>query len=188
MAAVSGTVSAAARSLAHEVSLGVTAALMAFVLGFTARARKNRAHYKSWARRNGPLLLVALSVPLILADTLRHVLQDTGYWLSCIPKAGGGCEWWSSAEYKSGEAETTSDENLSHLSPIGIVFTIFATYTGFTLLAVGSLWNANIMDKLKLVKVKWAQLRAATRRAAAAKALKSAAGDGDVAPDYVAVN
>lgn len=136
---------------------------MCIVYGFMIYTRRNRLHYKSFWKRNGPLILVTIAIPLIMADIVRHVLQDEGVWLSCIPKPEGGCYWYSSAEYKSGEAETTSDENLTHLSTIGILFAIVATYSGFILLAFGTLWNANIMSKLKVIKQKWRELRAQAR-------------------------
>ena len=36
---------------------------------------------------------------------------------------------------------------------VGVMFTIVCTYSGFLLLAVASLWNANILQKIKLLKV-----------------------------------
>jgi len=51
------------------------------------------------------------------------------------------------------------NENISHLSPLGIVFTIIFTYLGFALLAVAVGWNANIVDKLKGMRTKWRALR-----------------------------
>lgn len=39
-------------------------------------------------------------------------------------------------------------ENIHHLSFIGVLFTIIFTYTGFVLLATGTLWNADIIHKL----------------------------------------
>lgn len=33
------------------------------------------------------------------------------------------------------------------------------TYVGFTLLTIGTLWNSNIMDKLKDFRAKWRELR-----------------------------
>ncbi len=174
---------AAARTLGHWISFGLTLALMVGVLGFVLYTRKNRKGMKTAWQRNGPAILVAVAVPLIMADLLRHVLQDEGAWLACIPKAGGGCEWYSSAEYKAGEAETTTDENASHLSTIGVLFTIVATYSGFILLASGTLWNANIMSKVKVIKAKWRQLRA---QAAARSSSSGKAASHEAA--YVSVN
>lgn len=46
-----------------------------------------------------------------------------------------------------------------HLAPIGLIFTIGCTYSGFLLLAFSVLWNANLVNKLKEVGVRWRQLR-----------------------------
>ena len=51
------------------------------------------------------------------------------------------------------------DENIYNLSPIGILFTIIFTYTGFTLLAIGTMWNANIIKKCGELREKWNDLR-----------------------------
>eukprot|EP00983_Pelagomonas_calceolata_P031046 975090-Pelagomonas_calceolata.AAC.2 len=49
--------------------------------------------------RQGPTILMSIATPLVLADQLRHVLQDSGIWLppsssmyrdDCDPKAGQG--------------------------------------------------------------------------------------------------
>lgn len=53
----------------------------------------------------------------------------------------------------------TSQENMAHLSPMGILFTIVCTYLGFVLLAVGTLWNANIASKWSGIVARWHQLR-----------------------------
>lgn len=50
-------------------------------------------------------------------------------------------------------------ENIHHLSFIGVLFTIIFTYTGFIMLAVGTLWNANIIKKCGEIKQQWRQLR-----------------------------
>jgi len=52
-----------------------------------------------------------------------------------------------------------SNENMLHLSPMGWIFTILFTYSGFVLLAVAVMWNASIIEKLKGLKDKWRQLR-----------------------------
>eukprot|EP01004_Peranema_trichophorum_P004138 NODE_307_length_2984_cov_95.594547_g265_i0.p1 GENE.NODE_307_length_2984_cov_95.594547_g265_i0~~NODE_307_length_2984_cov_95.594547_g265_i0.p1 ORF type:complete len:770 (+),score=165.48 NODE_307_length_2984_cov_95.594547_g265_i0:178-2487(+) len=52
-----------------------------------------------------------------------------------------------------------NEENMKHLSPMGILFTIFFTYLGFVLLAFGTLWNASIIDKLKEIRETWRELR-----------------------------
>lgn len=52
-----------------------------------------------------------------------------------------------------------NQEDMAHLSMIGILFTACCTYFGFILLAVGTLWNANIIDKLKAIREQWRELR-----------------------------
>mmetsp|Transcript_16281 Transcript_16281/g.42187 ORF Transcript_16281/g.42187 Transcript_16281/m.42187 type:complete len:289 (+) Transcript_16281:472-1338(+) len=58
----------------------------------------------------------------------------------------------------------THAEDMSHLSPMGLVFTILCTYSGFALLALAVLWNANIVAKLRHVGEEWRALRAEQQR------------------------
>lgn len=51
------------------------------------------------------------------------------------------------------------EETFSFLAPVGIIFTATLTYTGFLLLAVGSLWNADIVAKLKKVATLCKQIK-----------------------------
>jgi len=145
-------VSAAARKTGHWVSFGVTLTLMIVVNIFIYRgvALRKYKYQKRWDIY-GPVILTAIAVPFIMADLTRHVLQDTGVW----PESGMGI--WSSAQYSS--HIPTSEENLSHLSFIGWLFTIVFTYTGFILLAVGTMWNANITQKCGDIKAQWRELR-----------------------------
>jgi hypothetical protein len=46
------------------------------------------------------------------------------------------------------------------LNAVGIIFTYAITYTGFALLAIGTLWNANIVKKLREIRSQWRALRA----------------------------
>ena len=55
-------------------------------------------------------------------------------------------------------------ENIHHLSFIGVLFTICFTYSGFVLLATGTLWNADIIHKLQDISKKWKKLRAKINR------------------------
>jgi hypothetical protein len=151
--------------------------MLLVVLGFTVRSRRWRLGRATWCGRNGPVALVALAVPLILADTLRHVLLDTGVWPGCIALNDGSCAWWSASMYRAGEADAVQDENLTHLSTIGIIFTIVFTYSGFGLLAGGSLMNAEIGKKLSLIRAQWTLLRSARPAAVAAAAAAAAASD-----------
>lgn len=143
-----GTVSAAARSLGHFISFGITLGMMLILCGYVAFTIKRR--YGSHCNKYGPLYCVAVATPLIMADLTRHVLQDTKVWPESGWPAGRG-----SAQYRAG----CHIENMSCLSPVGIIFTICFTYSGFVLLAVGTLWNANIMTKLKDFKAQWRKIR-----------------------------
>ena len=42
-----------------------------------------------------------------------------------------------------------SQETMAHLAPMGIAITICCTWIGFAFFVFGSLWNANIVEKLK---------------------------------------
>jgi hypothetical protein len=55
------------------------------------------------------------------------------------------------------------EETMAYLSPVGDIFTVTLTYTGFVLLAVGALWNANIVKKLKKLSDKCKELKAANQ-------------------------
>lgn len=89
---ISGTVTAAARSLGHYISLGVTSLLMLFVGGTLLRSAfigQRSWMYgpdspnPSWCKRFGPLLIQQLAACLIVADPLRHCLFDIGLWAGC---------------------------------------------------------------------------------------------------------
>jgi len=55
-------------------------------------------------------------------------------------------------------------ETMQYLSPVGWIFTVTLTYSGFVLLAVGALWNANIVKKLKKLSEKCRELKEAKKR------------------------
>ena len=63
-----------------------------------------------------------------------------------------------------GTQSGTSDMRLNNEAPkclnaVGIIFTYAITYTGFLLLAIGTLWNANIVKKLREIRGQWRALR-----------------------------
>lgn len=67
-----------------------------------------------------------------------------------------------SSQYKFDPAENclhSNNERVACLTPVGIVFTLLFTYTGFVLLATATLWNANITEKLKAMRQKWHEIR-----------------------------
>jgi len=108
---------------------------------YTADRRRGK-HFNKW----GPTYLCILAAMLIMMDQSRHVLQDMDWW----PPPG-------SSQYRPG----CEDESMACLSAVGWIFTFFATYLGFALLFVGTLWNGNICEKLRDIKEKWKELRAA---------------------------
>lgn len=65
------------------------------------------------------------------------------------------------------------DENIHNLSFIGVLFTICFTYLGFTFLAVGTLWNADIITKLGKIKDQWNEIQAQRRMEANRSSSKS---------------
>jgi hypothetical protein len=109
----------------------------------------SRTRYGTHIQKYGPTYLMILASFLIMADLTRHVLEDLNWWPS---KMSDG---WGSQEYSTG----CSSETPRCLTTVGIVFTLVFTYLGFTLLAIATLWNANIVDKLKDFKAEWKRLR-----------------------------
>jgi len=53
----------------------------------------------------------------------------------------------------------SNNERIACLSTIGFVFTIVFTYSGFVLLAVATMWNANITEKIRKFREKWKEIR-----------------------------
>jgi len=142
---LSGTVAAAARSLGHYISFGVTLTLMLCVNGYIlyCAVTKRRGLRFQYA----PLCLTLIAAVLIMADLSRHVLQDVNIWKSG-PFPG-------SSEYRSG----CEQENVSCLTLLGVFFTIICTYSGFIFLFWGTMWNANFLSKLKAIRHKWRKLQ-----------------------------
>jgi len=163
---ITGTVSAAAREMGHWISLAITGCMMVFVIAYLWYTLKRRSRKRGFWHKYGPLICCMIAAPLVLADTTRHVLQDKGIWKECDRTKGeiwGPQCLWSSSQYhctlKSPHCLPTRQENLSHLSVMGIIFTILFTYIGFFFLFVGTMWNANLLTKLRQIRDKWHQLR-----------------------------
>jgi len=141
-------VASSARATGHYVSFAITGALMVGInLYMLYGAIKKRKSYSSHWRRFGPLYCTLFAALLIMADLTRHILQDLDLW-----EAG---PFPGSSEYRS----DCDAENVSCLSPIGALFTIVFTYSGFILLFTGTMWNANLWSKLKQIKHRWRALR-----------------------------
>jgi len=144
---VGGTVTAAARQLGHWISLGTTGAMMVALIAYVAYHSKTRwgSHWSKY----GPTYITIASAILIMADLLRHILEDEDIWPARLDNG------WGSDEYRDG----CGHENFGCLSSVGWLFTVVATYSGFALLVVGTMWNANICHKLKDIKAEWIRLR-----------------------------
>eukprot|EP00118_Oscarella_pearsei_P000349 m.4757 g.4757 ORF g.4757 m.4757 type:complete len:103 (+) comp11233_c0_seq1:750-1058(+) len=101
------------------------------------------------------MILVLFATVFIIADPLRHVLLDTGLWPAWMPNGMQGTEYRHHCVH----------ENVSCLTPVGILFTTVLTYSGFLFLAVGVLWNANIIQQCKKIGMRWKELRAQAAQA-----------------------
>jgi len=140
VAIAGGSATAAARQSGHLASIIITAALMLALFLYTLRGSRVRSG--THVDKYGPSYLVGFAVPLVLADLVRHVLLDHYSWSEL-------------SMYR----DDCNDEYLNCLSTTGILVTIVCTYTGFLLLFVGSLWNANILDKCRDIRSKWQEIR-----------------------------
>lgn len=105
-------------------------------------------------------------LPQIDADTLAWIKDQT-------VKTGGGDA--STPDCNCNNCMSEGNETMRNLSFIGWLFTVTFTYTGFVCLAIGTLWNANIIKKLSDMKKKWKLLRGRSRRTAARKKKKAEA-------------
>lgn len=125
------SVSAVSRTLSHIFTFAVTLLTMAGVCIYTGYNNKSRGKGMTnvW-------ICVASSV-LIMVDPSRNLLADAGIWPS------------PASDMYSCEAET-----FDCLTPVGVATIIF-TYIGFTLLAIGTLWSAELGQKWRLIKRKW---------------------------------
>ncbi len=109
MGLVGAGVSAASRTLGHWISLGITGIMMGLVIGFIFTKSKLRAQLPgaSWWHIYGPTVLVAVASLFIMAEPVRHIMQDVGAWKECgdndaFPRVNqtwnDGCTW-SSSQY-----------------------------------------------------------------------------------------
>eukprot|EP01083_Nonionella_stella_P092348 258497_1 len=120
--------------------------MMLMVNGFIWwSARKKRGPK---CARYGPLVMTMVAAVLIMADLSRHVGQDLG--------------WWAMPQYQ----PHCGSESVRCLSAIGVFFTIVCTYSGYILLAVGTMWNANICKKLRIIRRRFREIRNQRRGAA----------------------
>jgi len=141
MAILGTTATVSSRHLSHYLSFVMTTIFLIFLLLYLFHhARSSRVGISQYS----PFFLVFFSTFFILADPLRHLLQDLHLWLPP-----------SSSEYRRG----CSNESISCLSLIGWIFTIGCTYLGFAGLIIGMMWNAQIGEKWREIKEKWREIR-----------------------------
>jgi hypothetical protein len=122
-------------------------AILNFYVYFTINRRAGLKEGSTTCNKYGPFICTMVAAPLVLADQVRHVTQDLGWW----PEGA----WPGSSQY----VDNCGSETMACLSAVGWIFTVVLTYTGFIFIAVGTLWNANMIDKCKLIRKKWAELR-----------------------------
>lgn len=94
----------------------------------------------------------------ICATAAGSLLHSSSAWLSLgfVEPLGIGSRQYILDPPKCTHA---TNEQIACLSTIGIVFTLCFTYTGFVLLAVATMWNANIVDKIKKMNAEWNRIR-----------------------------
>lgn len=95
-----------------------------------------------------------MSIPLVLADEMRHLLQDSGLW----PEPG-------SSMYRPDCPHSVHGlQGITCLTLVGWLFTIVFTYSGFAFMVAGVVWGADL--HIKLPKA-YADIRRARSSAAA---------------------
>lgn len=103
------------------------------VITYTLPASRG-AHW----HRFGPAYLIAISVPLVIADEVRHLLQDAGLW----PEPG------SSMYREDCPYSVKGFTGILCLTFVGWLFTIVFTYSGFAAMLTGVFWGADLHIKL----------------------------------------
>ena len=90
-----------------------------------------------------------MAVPLVMADLTRHVLQDYGYIDLPMFNANPHC---NSPTMKCLSLAGWVRLRISSAAPSDTIlqfFTVFFTYSGYTLLITGVLWAADICIKIR---------------------------------------
>lgn len=157
--------SAALRSLAHSLSLALTAILMGGIAAYIGWrcTKRSGSNLNKW----GPLIVTVVAAMLILVDQVRAVVVDHWdipalYKWRIVPSNSHfdpnvfNNDYNCNPEMLSFFKELAYNYYCLNLTG-GICMAI--TYLGFALLIVGTMWNANLMDKLKDVRDTWRELR-----------------------------
>jgi hypothetical protein len=152
-------------ALAHSVTFGINLAV------FT-----NLCQYMYTRGRRGPFYCVLTATVLVMADLVRHLINDANNWLLVSPLDGtrarfnlGDCRYVVRSvegvtdqcdSAGSGPFEVAEENALGieismynpdgSLSVYGWFFTVFCTWTGFALLFAGIFWYANLWTKMRI--------------------------------------
>ena len=121
----------AARELSHAISFAVTLAVLTNLI----QLFYHKAGLRLGRRRLGPTYILSVASILILADQIRHVLQDTDIW----PSPGSNMYL--------DNCHTTAFSWC--LTAVGWVLAIGCTYSGFTLMVLAVVWQTNLVTKVK---------------------------------------
>lgn len=188
-----GTVTSASRHTSHTIQLVLNVVVFAgLIIYFAYNAYKKKQHdnhhhhdgdpYQTW----GPTVLLLISSLLILADPIRHVLQDHHIWhapmylsecpirapqlpeRACVVSSDCGAYDCGDGYYSplpgqdcfscfDGIVCSEEKETYGCLTGIGWLVTIGCTYLGFALFFTAVLWNSSHV----LVKLhrEWKALR-----------------------------
>mmetsp|Transcript_32028 Transcript_32028/g.65974 ORF Transcript_32028/g.65974 Transcript_32028/m.65974 type:complete len:221 (-) Transcript_32028:626-1288(-) len=129
---------AASRNISHTFSLALTLAILTNLIQFMAHKAATKPGALTHWQRYGPVWLLAAATPLILADQVRHCLQDSGIW----PEPG-------SSMFRDDCDKTTGLSGFWCLTPVGWLFAICFTYSGFGLMMASVIWSTKIFTKLQ---------------------------------------
>jgi len=179
---VGATVTTAARHTAHLITLILDIVIIGGLCIYVTYKGSDRSPWPTWWNKRGPTIMIWISFVFVIADPLRHVLEDNNIWEGCNRRCGElwpeRCDFSSEmyhcalvCESSSGKCNENDREFLdctcvhdyqetaSHLSMIGILFTIIFTYVGYALFIFSALWSGNLCDKLLLIRHKYRVLR-----------------------------
>ena len=207
-----GTVTSASRHTSHYINLGIDLVMLAGVTAYIwyegCTKRQRRASATSFSSSStiattassfnppkshqkylivyGPAYLVSVASLLILADPIRHVLQDlhligASMYISgcpiralqipsksCSVPEDCGSHHCGGAYYSVNPGEdcftcwndsmcSEGAETFGCLSTVGWIVTVVCTYVGFSCFFVGVLWNSKLIPKILR---QWSAIRA----------------------------
>lgn len=156
--------SAGLNSLAHSVTFGINLAIFTNLIQFMSSSMKQRGRSSA-----GPLYCVVIATVCIMADLVRHLINDSVNW-SLVGKISEFKFNFDECEYPVTPVGTCKGAGVSglfvnrqnalgwdlsmynpdgSLSKIGWIFSIGGTWTGFVFLFVGVFWYADIGRKLR---------------------------------------